>query len=311
MIAATRTAITLSGLIENFVYASLTCKEHQRAFNAAACNRFVHASGADAPADIAAANIEEYLAAMLRAGSSPKTVRNHRGAISAFCSFLRRRGLLDHNPVADVPAPPVVRRPIIILSENECAQALALAQQHGRLAEVAVALYTGLRAGEIRNLLWSDLDLDSDKPTLLVRESKTKKPRIVPVCRPLAEILRRQHREAGAFAWVFPARHTFPGGWKYVNRQRCEDTLERQLAPIRQAMKKFALAGRGTGSGWHLFRHTFVTRAIVKIGSDKLTTIRDWAGHSSVTMTERYLHLAQGYDEAIELLAVGPVDGSR
>lgn len=65
-----------------------------------------------------------------------------------------------------------------------------------------------------------------------------------------------------------------------------------------------ALRGRGRDEwlGWHVLRHTFRSH-LAMTGADA-KTIQEYAGHSTLTMTLRYMHLAPGHKrEAINRLA--------
>jgi site-specific recombinase XerD len=41
---------------------------------------------------------------------------------------------------------------------------------------------------------------------------------------------------------------------------------------------------------WHSLRHTYISRAVMK-GID-IKTVKELAGHKTITMTDRYAHLA-------------------
>lgn len=56
--------------------------------------RFLHRAWPAAPGEITASIVEAYMRERIETGDTPKTVRNVRSAISRFCRFLRRRGLL-------------------------------------------------------------------------------------------------------------------------------------------------------------------------------------------------------------------------
>jgi len=100
-------------------------------------------------------------------------------------------------------------------------------------------------------------------------------------------------------AYVFPGRQTWPGGSRHENKPRAINWWMRALHPIQQAVPKFrSLPGKSTGRGWHLFRHTFASRAAQ--GGVSLYKIAAWLGHSDVRTTRIYAHLQAGFDEDIE-----------
>lgn len=56
--------------------------------------------------------------------------------------------------------------------------------------------------------------------------------------------------------------------------------------------------------GWHVLRHTFASQLVMK--GVPLRVVQEWMGHTTITMTERYAHLAPGFSsEAVSLLDSG------
>ena len=243
--------------------------------------------------------VAAYLAGLRQAGAAEKTLLNHRSAISRFCRHLVSRGALAKNPAAAVAVRRPADRPPIYLCEAERLDALGLARTAGIFPEVLVALATGLRLSELQRLQWQDLDIE--QRALLVRKAKNRKPRTVPLSDEALEGVAAQRARCGpeVAKWVFPARQTWPGGWRYRDRIRSMPSWSRSIAPVQEAVEAFRrLPGRSTGRGWHLFRHTFASR-LAQAGVS-LYKIAEWLGHSDVRMTRVYAHLAPGYDPDIE-----------
>lgn len=248
------------------------------------------------PNQITPAAIEDYLA---QAGQrvSAKTLLNYLSALRGFCRFLRRRGLLAEDPAADIRLRTPDRPAPRYLSPDDLLLVLKIAREQRIWPEVCLALSTGLRLGELIGLQWADIDFK--RRCLMVRKSKSRRPRLVPLCRPARVALRFQRRRAGAFLHVFPARQTCLGRWCYVNRPRASNWWQRAIKPIQDAVPLFrSLPGSSTGRGWHLFRHTFASRAAQ--AGVSLYKLAQWLGHADIRMTERYAHLQVGFDEQIE-----------
>ncbi len=112
-------------------------------------------------------------------GRSPKTLWNWRAALSRFCEFLIDRKLIAENPCRRVKVGKLEKLLPRFLSPEDHDRALQLAQQLGMYAEVATALYTGLRREELRRLQWADVDFA--RAVVIVRKSKNKTPRQVPL----------------------------------------------------------------------------------------------------------------------------------
>jgi integrase len=159
----------------------------------------------------------------------------------------------------------------------------------------AVALYTGLRPGELWALRWSDIHL-GDRPHIRVRRAvkrdgsegppKSKKGnRTVPLLPQALDALRAM-RPGAPGALVFPAaggeqRKTGdPGGWadrrsgkkcKRGNRSRAGLPADLDLYSLRHTCCTALLYG-WWGRRW------------------SLVEVRAWMGHSSVAVTQIYLH---------------------
>lgn len=258
--------------------------------------------------------VEQYLGALAGRGRSEKTLRNHLSAISRFCDFLRRRQVLAKNPCRDVK----LRKPMEVLPRfldvDEIAVVLLTARACGIWPEVCLALATGLRMGELARLCWPDVDLE--RRCLTVRRSKSRRPRIVPLSEPALKALAEQRRKIGSTGlkpvptYVFPARRTWRGGWRYQDKPRDSSQWGRSLRPIQDAVPKFRSApGRSTGRGWHLFRHTFASRAVQ--AGVSLYKLASWLGHSDVRTTAIYAHLQTGYDGDIEKASPANDKGER
>ena len=250
----------------------------------ATVKRFLWSKGILQPTDLTAARIQEYLARLLATGRSQKTVANYRSAISTFCDFLRDHGDLTVNPCAAVRLRRPEERLPRYLSEVEVVEALRLAGHHGIWPEVALALATGLRLSEMIRLQWADVD--PVRRVLAIRKAKSRRPRIVPLCRQALAALEAQQVVSGTFSYVFPARQTWPGGWRYVDTPRTSNWWRRVLQPLQDALPVFrqGMAPTATGRGWHLFRHTFASRAAQRGVS--LYKLAAWLGHSDVRTTQ-------------------------
>ncbi|MCA9715010.1 MAG: site-specific integrase [Myxococcales bacterium] len=171
--------------------------------------------------------------------------------------------------------------------------ALALGDEHAAI--VLLAGEAGLRNGELRGLHWRSINLETR--ALIVEHSdwrgelltpKSNRYRRVPLSRRLVALLARLRRAAPERVTVF-AR---PGGARVSDRW-----IQRRLA------KAQAAAGLPR-AGPHTLRHTFCSL----LASEGATApqIKQLAGHSSIAITDSYMHLAPGADAAaIALLERG------
>ena len=178
------------------------------------------------------------------------------------------------------------------LTPDEYEETLKLAKENGIEAEVSLALWTGLRRGEIADLRWGQIDWQGRKITIL--QSKTGRARSVPMKDELAKVLTK-------YAEATTGKERPERGRIFHDGKGAPRTLWRwcrTLDPITEKVPKFAEAS-GTGAAWHLLRHTFASR-LVQAGVS-IYKVGRWMGHTSTQTTARYAHLAPVHDDEIEL----------
>jgi len=134
---------------------------------------------------------------------------------------------------------------------------------------VEVLVDTGCRLSEILNLRYEDINFDTNLISLWV--TKSSKPRSIPMTKRVGGILLA--RQEGNWAKPFSISiDQAQKGWSWVRRRMMlEDDRE------------FVL---------HSLRHTCATRLLDR-GID-LYTVKEWLGHSTIQVTERYAHLVPG-----------------
>ena len=226
-------------------------------------------------------DLREYMAALRKRGLSHRTVCNHYTSIATFLKFtgVDHKALLPYSerPTPDDGIPEAY-------SEDEVKQFFAvLTDERHRLA-FEFLLKTGVREREMTTLEFLDLDLGSE-PTVTIRARKpylnfrvkTGKSRIIPLEKNLAVKL-------GAWRDANPTKKLVFG--------TASDREDYHF--YRVCVETAARAGMPKGSFWlHEWRDTFGTW-ICRAGKVDLRTLQHWMGHSSITMTERYLAPAQG-----------------
>ena len=145
---------------------------------------------------------------------------------------------------------------------------------------VVLALFTGMRRGEIFGLKWHDIDFKRNIITLL--DTKNGEKREVPMNEQVKTALIRVRKNTNT-AYIF-----------------CDE----QGNPVHDIRKSYSTALRKSGITnfrFHDLRHTFASQLVMS-GID-LNTVRELLGHKDMTMTLRYSHLAQSHKQrAVELL---------
>ena len=157
------------------------------------------------------------------------------------------------------------------LNEEEIEKLINSCADHLRPI-VIMALNTGMRKGEILNLLWSDVDMK--KGTLTIKKTKNNEMRMVPINESLHNVLQSLKK----------GNHSQP---VFVNENG---------KPFVEIKRSFATAlrkARITDFRFHDLRHTFASR-LVMAGVD-IRTVQELMGHKDIRMTARYSHLSDAH----------------
>lgn len=92
---------------------------------------------------------------------APMTVKGIHQALSSMLSECVRLGVIAHNPAADVRLPRVRRTERVVWSGAEIRKVLAYVKRDLRWSAVYhLALSTGMRPGELRAVMWDDIDFE-------------------------------------------------------------------------------------------------------------------------------------------------------
>ena len=134
-------------------------------------------------------------------------------------------------------------------------------------AAVVCALMTGMRQAEVLGLRWENVDLANG--IIYVLQTKSGKPREIPIASKLAAVLKATRKGDGGPIFPITAR-----------------SLHRHF------VKALRVAGINDFR-WHDLRHTFASHYIMR--TNDLPATQNMLGHQSPRMTQRYAHLSQGY----------------
>lgn len=144
---------------------------------------------------------------------------------------------------------------------------------------VLLSINTGLRQGELFNLRWeTDINLERAILTVNGKTAKSKKTRHIPLNREALSALREWRNQTPTNEFVFSSKD----GKRFNNVRKSWDSLL-----TKANINNFR---------WHDLRHHFASK-LAMVGVD-LNTIRELLGHSDLTMTLRYAHLAPEHKAA-------------
>jgi integrase/recombinase XerD len=174
-----------------------------------------------------------------------------------------------------IPGPRKPSRLPEILSREEIARLLVSTGLPRHRVLLMTAYSSGLRVSELVHLRVRDID--SDRMTIRVEQGKGAKDRYTLLSPRLLEELRRY--------WLLERPHP----WLFPMRGKAEPMGSRTAERIYNAAKE--RAGIAKFGSIHALRHAFATH-LLEAGID-LHTIQHLLGHSHISTTTRYLHLAR------------------
>jgi len=205
-------------------------------------------------------------------------------------------GHIEANPAGGITQAREQIKPANYLSKVE-AQALLDTCDDYVSPVFTLAVYTGMRWGEIMALKWKDVDFDLDLIT--VRDPKNREDRHIPMIQPVKDSLsphqpKKDGKAIGITKQVFINAKT---GKTYND--------------LRKALSRgLKAAGVTRHIRFHDLRHTAASN-LVMAGVD-LRTLGAILGHKDPKMTQRYAHLAPEHlKEAMEKLDYRPARGEE
>ncbi len=253
--------------------------------------------------DLIPSRLREYEAHLMERGLKPRTVHLHMSALSGYCNFLMKEGVLSSNPVRGIKRPKMEKRLPEYYTEKSLAEYLE-ASAHGagkeelevleslkpgekladelynrRLRRLIVSLLyaTGIRRAELIGLQLRSVD--SARQTLRVR-GKGDKMREIPLIPSVLEEISLYLQAVKSMELdctpESPLLRTVKGKPLYpafVDRA------------VKTELDGYGITGRKSP---HVLRHSLAT-ALLDEGAD-LNAIKQMLGHSSLAATEVYTH---------------------
>ncbi len=206
--------------------------------------------------------------------------------IRAWFKWLTRNNHILYNPASELELPRLERRlPKHVLTISEAETVLRVPNLHDPLgirdrAILEVLYSTGIRRMEVCNLKLFDIDVD--RGTLMIRQGKGKKDRMVPI-------------GARALGWIdkylIEVRHTLllnPNDTTLFITHLGEGfTPNRLTQMVRQYVDAADIGKRGS---CHLFRHTMAT-LMLENGAD-VRFIQAMLGHAKLETTQIYTQVS-------------------
>jgi len=225
-----------------------------------------------------------------------KTMRGNYNSLSSFLAWCVRKGVLEENPIKQVPCPKLPQRLPKALAQKEARQlfecvqlmpvpdALQAKQFYKRrnVALFALLLFTGLRRQELLDLKTEAVNFDED--LISVRSGKGMKDRVVPMSFELKRYLLRYVEERDRCGIISPYFFTSPGRLGKLG----VSTLTRLFRRIRDLS--------GIKFSPHQLRHTFATLMIQS--KCDIYSLSKMMGHTDIRTTSIYLSASTDHMKA-------------
>lgn len=241
--------------------------------------------------EISISEIEQYIG-QLHKNFKSKTAKRKLASVRAFYRFLEYKDYIDQNPFAKIKTnfrtPMILPKTIpLYIMENLLSTIyceLSIAQTAYRkkriLLDIAVCetlFSTGMRISELCNLKESDVDLYDASIRIYGKNSKE---RIIQIGN--SDVTAMLYRYKSAYL-----SEISNCGYFFANPNGTQ--LSDQS--IRRMINKYcAIASIDLHITPHMFRHTFAT-SLLEADVD-IRYIQEMLGHSSITVTEIYTHVA-------------------
>ncbi len=216
------------------------------------------------------------------------TKRTYVTTLSPFFTWLNEGVGVENNPIQALRLERVPNKFPRFLSTADLERIVEAIRREEQLTHVEAGtslwllpivqanVYLGLRAGELVNLRWEHVDLERRVLHVANTETfrtKSQRDRSLPLCQAVMQVLSSLDART---PYVFPSHTGGKLGRQYLSRR----------------FKHFArLAGLSEEINFHATRHTAASW-LAQAGCN-IEALRLYMGHSSVTVTQKYMHLSQ------------------
>ena len=228
--------------------------------------------------ELNAFELKRFLAEQQERGLSDNTIHGFFQVIKSFANWCSREEYPVDPSVLRMRPPKVALKEMSTYTSEQVAAIFDIAKVGWPQLAVKILLGTGIRVGELCNLLLEDVEDDEDTMFLKIKRGKGAKFRRVPVSQRLRrEIIR------------------------YINKSRPESNAPNLLllsagrpVSVQTACELLQRLHKKLGFPLHAhkFRHTFATEYLRRGG--EMERLRRILGHTTYSMVMRYVHLDKG-----------------
>ncbi|MBF0480710.1 MAG: site-specific integrase [Desulfovibrionaceae bacterium] len=216
-------------------------------------------------------------------GRSARTIQYALALVRQMFNHARKAGLFaGDSPTKQVSKTKVVNQRVRFLSPEEAEQLLATLAEYSQDVhdQALLSLFSGCRWGEVAGLTWGNVDFNSNNLHLLDTKHGQ---RSIPMTAKVRDMLTRRQGEAKAHTpeiLVFPAR---------TGRPSPQVSQSFHHALVKLGFND-GVTDRRQKVCFHTLRHSYASWLVM--AGTPLYTVARLLGHSTLSMTERYSHLA-------------------
>lgn len=226
----------------------------------------------DLPENIDDDQINEYLAALARDPKSPSR-SSFKHMVYGLRYYFRLLGM--NQRVVALPSLKQDTKLPVILNQDELRELFKAPNLLKQRIALALIYSAGLRGQELINLKIGDIDFE--RKTIHIRQSKYKKDRVVPLADYMVHGLKKYMAAENPHIWLFNGKDITG---KYSVRG---------LSWImREALKKTTIQKQ---VNLHSLRHSYATHLLEE--GVNIVTLQKLLGHADISTTMIYLHIAQ------------------
>lgn len=224
------------------------------------------------PEHISDDEINEYLTSLALSSKSPSR-SSFKHMVYGLRYYFRHMGL--NQRVVNLPSLKKEIRLPVILNRSELIELFKAPTLLKHRVLLALTYSAGLRSQEVASLKLSDIDYE--RKTIHIRQSKFKKDRIVPLSKIMSKGLKKYISVENPAVWLFNGRE--PGSKYSTNGLSWV---------MRLALKKTGISKQ---VNMHSLRHSYATH-LLEDGIN-IVIIKELLGHVQISTTMIYLHVAQ------------------
>lgn len=238
------------------------------------------------PPRVGRQQVVDFLGSLYQQGLDSRSVARHLVTLRNFFRFLRQEGAIRREPTEHIESPRVWKRLPKFLTVEEVERLLGAPGSVTPVdlrdkAMLEVLYATGLRVSELVNLKVADVQLEASYLRCLGKGSKE---RVVPLGKQATAAIETYLRQARV---KLGRRRASPH--LFLSRRGQAMTRQNFWRLLRLRARAAGIRTRLTP---HVLRHSFATHLLER-GAD-LRSVQVLLGHSDISTTQIYTHVAQG-----------------